>query len=327
MRGGETLMNRRILRVALVVLCLIFAGAGVGLAADFPNKPITLIIPFSAGGSHDLNARVFSAIIHQYLGQPIVVKLMPGSGGQLGTAAAVKAKPDGYTLFYTHNYIDQLQPLIEKLPYDTTKALVTVCQTNYARQFMGVMKEKPWKTLDEVIDYARKNPGKLKVGHSGLWGAGFVPYAMLFAHFGAQVHWIGYKGGGPLKNALLAREIDFGGQSAISIMPEIKSGDFRPLAVVGNERHPEVPDVPSLGELGITDEVMHRIIQVPRATPADRIEILRTAFRKLNKDKTYRRMIERLGENAEYIDGPDYEKIRVKQKQDYLKLIKEVTGK
>jgi len=318
--------KRNVFGTFLIVLCLIFVCAGLGLAADYPSKPITLIIPFSAGGSHDLNARVFSAIIHQYLGQPIVVKLMPGSGGQLGTAAAVKAKPDGYTLFYTHNYIDQLQPLIEKLPYDTTKALVTVCRTNYSVSFQGVMADKPWKTLDEVIDYARKNPGKLKVAHSGLWGASFVVQAMMFAKYGVQVNWLGYKGGGPLKNALLAGEADFGGQSAIAIMSEIKAGTFRPLVTVGPKRHPEVPDIPCLGELGITDEVMHRIIQVPRGTAEDRIEILRTAFRKLNEDKTYRRMIERLGENADYMDGPEYEKLRVKQKAEYLQLIKEVTG-
>ena len=94
------------------------SGLSTAKADDYPNKPITMIIPLGAGGSHDLNARVFTSIIPEYLGNAIIVKLMPGASGQKGTAAAARAKPDGYTLLFTHNYIDQLQQHIEKLPYD-----------------------------------------------------------------------------------------------------------------------------------------------------------------------------------------------------------------
>jgi len=106
-------------------------GLGVGsVKAEYPDKPITLILPLGAGGSHDRNARVFTSVIPSYLGNALIVKLMPGASGQVGTAAAAKAKPDGYTLIFTHNYYDQLQQHVKKLPYNTTKDFVTVAQLN-----------------------------------------------------------------------------------------------------------------------------------------------------------------------------------------------------
>ncbi|MBW2209090.1 MAG: tripartite tricarboxylate transporter substrate binding protein, partial [Deltaproteobacteria bacterium] len=118
--------------LVLVAFMVLLCSSLSVLAGKYPSKPITLIIPLGAGGSHDLNSRVFTSVIPAYLNQAMVVKLMPGAGGQTGTAAAIKAKPDGYTLIFTHNYIDQLQPLIEKLPYDPIKDLKTVWRLNYA---------------------------------------------------------------------------------------------------------------------------------------------------------------------------------------------------
>lgn len=321
------MVSKRVLGVLLISLCLVAVNQGPVLAGDYPDKPISLIIPFSAGGSHDLNARVFSSIIHEYLGQPIVVKLMPGAGGQKGTAAGARAKPDGYTLLFTHNYLDQLQPQVEKLPYDTTKDLVTVCRLNYSTSFQIVLANKPWKTLEDVLAYARKNPGKLKVGHSGKWGASFVPEAFVFSKAKVDVRFLGYRGGGPLFQALLAGEADYGSASAITCLGYIKQGKIRPIVVVGSERSPDVPDVPSLGELGYTDDVMHRIVLAPRGIPADRLQKLQEAFKKLSKNKTFKRMMAKLGENPKtYMDGPEYEKVRAKQKKEYLELIKEITG-
>ncbi len=112
-------MRRRgYLTLILAGVFLLALAGGVG-AEKYPAKPITLIIPFGAGGSHDLHARIFTSVIPEYLGQAMVVKLMPGGSATIGTAAAAKARPDGYTLLFTHNFIDQLQPLVEKVPYDT----------------------------------------------------------------------------------------------------------------------------------------------------------------------------------------------------------------
>jgi tripartite-type tricarboxylate transporter receptor subunit TctC len=312
----------------LAFLFMVFLGIGPSSAA-YPDKPITLIIPLGAGGSHDLNARVFTSVIPTYLGQPMVIKLMPGAGGQIGTAAAVKAKPDGYTLIFTHNFIDQLQPVVEKLPYDTTKALITVWRLNYGTPIFYGKPDRPYKTLQELIAWAKKNPGKLKFGSTGKWGAGETPGALVFSRNGLDVNYIPYKGGGPALQAALKGDVDVTVGFPAQSLPYLKTGKLRFYAVGAEHRLKEAPDCPTLKELGYPVEslLMSRIIMAPRKTPPDRIKTLRDAFRKLYKDKTFTRLIGRLGENLEFMDGPDYEKVRAKQKEEYTELVKKITGK
>lgn len=313
----------------LVALFVVFVFLGNAQAATYPKKPITLIIPFSAGGSHDLNARVVTSIIPQYLGQPMVVKLMPGAGGQLATAAAVRAKADGYTLIFTHNFVDQLQPLIEKLPYDTYDSLVTVCRVNYGPGMAYVMADKPWKTLDEVLEYAKKNPGKLKFACTGNWAAIFTFGAMLFHRAGGvEAHFLPYKGGGPCLQSMLAGEADFSFFFPMPLIDLHKQGKVRILATAGEKRMKQIPEVPTLKELGYgTGYLMDRTVMLPRKTSEDRVKVLRDAFRKLVDDKSFRKFMARVGENIAYVDGPDYEKLRLQQKKEYGELVKTITGK
>ena len=320
-------MNRKtIFRFLLVGLILVFVFGGTALAAKYPKKPITMIIPFGAGGSHDLNARIFTSVIPQYLGQAVVVKLMPGAGGQTATAAAARAKPDGYTLIFTHNYVDQLQPLIEELPYDTMQSFKTVWVLNYGPPIIFCRSDKPWKTLKEVLDYGRKHPGKLHYNHTGKWGAGFVPGALILTEAGVQAKFIPYKGGGPALRATLAGDGDFAPGFPAQLLPHYKTGKIRCLAIGSAKRHKEMPDVPTLKELGYSSGVMYRVVMAPRKTKEDRIKILRDAFRKLYDDKTFKNLMAKLGENMEYMDGPDYEKVRVEQNKQYTELIEKITG-
>jgi tripartite-type tricarboxylate transporter receptor subunit TctC len=320
--------TRHIVPFLLAVLLMVFSGVAAS-AADYPEKPITLIIPLGAGGSHDLNARVFTSVIPTYLGQPMVIKLMPGAGGQIGTAAAVKAKPDGYTLIFTHNFIDQLQPVVEKLPYDTTKALITVWRLNYGTPVFYGKPDRPYKTLQELIAWAKKNPGKLKFGSTGKWGAGETPGALVFSRNGLDVNYIPYKGGGPALQAALKGDVDVTVGFPAQSLPYLKTGQLRFYAVGADQRLKEAPDCPTLKELGYPVEslLMSRIIMAPRKTPPERIKILQDAFRKLYKDKTFIKLMDNLGENMEFMDGPDYEKVRATQKAEYTELVKKITGK
>ena len=115
-----------LMKLAIGAVLAVGLGGITDARAEYPEKPITLILPLGAGGSHDRNARVFTSVIPDILGQPIIVKLMPGASGQTGTSAAAKAKADGYTLIFSHNYFDQLQKHVKKLPYNTDKDFVTV---------------------------------------------------------------------------------------------------------------------------------------------------------------------------------------------------------
>jgi len=320
--------TKDIIRSLLVGLLMGFLCIGPTIAADYPEKPITLIIPLGAGGSHDLNARVFTSVIPSYLGQPMVIKLMPGAGGQTGTAAAVKAKADGYTLIFTHNFIDQLQPVVEKLPYDTTKALISVWRLNYGPPCFYGLSDRPYKTLAEMLDYGKQNPGKLKFGTTGKWGAGMTPGAVVLTRAGVEATYIPYQGGGPALQAALAGDVDFTVGFPAQGLPHYKTGKLRFYAVGAEKRLAEAQDVPTLPELGypVGSLLMSRIIMAPRDTPPERIKILQDAFGKLYQDKTFLNLMNSLGENVEYMNGPEYEKVRAEQKEEYTNLVKKITG-
>jgi tripartite-type tricarboxylate transporter receptor subunit TctC len=315
---------RRTFVIGLAVAGLA-AASGPATAQKFPEKPITMIIPLGAGGSHDLNARIITSVLPGLLGQPVVIQLMPGAGGQTGTAAAAQAAPDGYTLIYTHNFIDQLQPHVSKLPYDTNKSFVSVARTNTGDPVVVVRADSPFKTLKEMLDYGRANPGKLKYGHSGNWGATMVPGAMMLAKAGVRATLVPYQGGGPAMRALLAGDSDFTVSFPSVYFAQEKS--LRVLAIVGDEKL--IPGVPLISEIGFPEitavGTMHRIVLAPRGVPADRLEILRKAFAALPKDKTYATLMKKIGENTAHMDGDAYEKIRPQQDKEYSELVKSLT--
>ena len=304
-------------------------AAAIGLAAaplaaeEFPSKPITLIIPLGAGGSHDLNARVITASVPTILGQPMVVQLMPGAGGQTGTAAAAAAPADGYTLLFTHNFIDQLQQFVTTLPYAPNEDFVAVSRTNTAQPVLVVRKDSPYATFEDLVAAGKANPGKLRFGHSGNWGAFMVPGLALLQEVGMDATLIPYQGGGPVIQALLAGDIDF-----TFAFPSVLSGqELRPLLVVGDDPIIEgIPTTTALGYTAVSDiGVMHRVVLAPAGTPEDRLAILRNAFMKLNEDGTYKTLIQRLGENTNMMGGAEYNEVRATQADRYKALVESFT--
>jgi tripartite-type tricarboxylate transporter receptor subunit TctC len=310
------------------------AGAAIALGlsaatarAEFPEKPITMIVPLGAGGSHDRNARVFTSVIPQYLGNAMIVKLMPGASGQVGTAAAASAKPDGYTLLFTHNYFDQLQQHVKKLPYDTTKDFVTVAQLNSGSFSVIVRADSPFKTWKDLLAHVKANPGKLKFAHSGNWGATHVPALQLFdeAGIGGKVVMIPYKGGGPSLRGFLAGEADFTFQFKSTILSQ---GDkVRVLISAGAET--AFPGVPTFKDLGYSEDIglMRRILLAPTGIPEDRLMKLRSAMKAIQDDKTYKRLVSAIGETTDYIDGARYDKMRPQQSAAYKDLVASLAGK
>ncbi len=306
----------------------IIAGSLIGLListgpalAQFPERPITLITPYAAGGSHDLNARVFTTYIQRYLGQPIVIKLVPGQAGQKGTLEAVQAQPDGYTLIFTDNYRDQLyQHTFGTRHYDTTEDLVAVARVNYGQVGIIVRGDSPYRTWADFEADARAHPGELKMSHSGLWAAFFVAGAQIMKDRGLRLRMVPYRGGGPAKAALLAGDVDVSAAFPATILSDVEAGLIRILATAGSER--TIPDVPSLAEVGVSPSTgyMHRAVMAPRATPADRIARLRAAFAQLQSDPDYQAAMAQLGENTEYLDGEPYEAERRALGREYAEL-------
>jgi tripartite-type tricarboxylate transporter receptor subunit TctC len=300
-------------------------GAGPALA-EYPEKPVTMVIPLGAGGSHDLNARVITSIIPEYLGQAMIVRLTPGAGGQKGTQEVANAAADGYTLLFTHNYIDMLQQHVESLPYDPNKDFVPVARINYAPTGIVIRADSPHKTFKDLMDAAKAKPGSIRMAHSGNWGAFFVPAAQIMKKFEADFNLVPYQGGGPAMQALLSGDADvtMGFPSTISALLAAKK--IRVLATAGKDRIYD--DVPSFEEVGIGGDVgfMHRVVLAPAGTPDDVVAKLTDAFKKLADNKTFKGMMGKLGENIDILDGPTYEKMREQQNKDYLDLVKSITA-
>jgi tripartite-type tricarboxylate transporter receptor subunit TctC len=310
-----------LMKLVIGAVAVIGLGGITDARAEYPEKPITLIIPLGAGGSHDRNARVFTSVISDIIGQPIIVKLMPGASGGVGTSAAAKAKADGYTLIFTHNYFDQLQKHVKKLPYDTNKAFVTVGSLNSGEFSVIVHADSPLKSWQDLVKFAKANPGKLKFSHSGNWGATHSPALQLFTEAGIadKVVMVPYKGGGPSMRGFLAREADF----TFQFISTIKAQGDKVRVLISAGTKSEFKGTPTFKDLGYTADIgkMYRLILAPRAIPADRLATLQNALVKLQKHKTYKRLIKAIGEKLEYINGPKYEKMRPMQSAAYKKMI------
>lgn len=302
----------------LVMTAAAIAGLTVSAAAqDFPTRPLTMIIPLGAGGSHDLNARVITSVLPQVLGQPVMVQLMPGAGGQTGTAAAAEAEADGYTLLFTHNFIDQLQQHVARLPYDPNEDFSSIARVNTAQPVLVVREDSDFETFEDLVEYGREN--NLRFGHSGNWGAFMVPGLALLRELDMQASLVPYQGGGPVIQALLAGDIDF-----TFAFPSVLSGQgLRPLMVIGEDAI--LDGVPTSSEMGfdVVSEigVMHRSVLVPTGVPEDRVAILREAFEAINDDAVYVDLMERMGENTAFMGGEEFDEMRVRQAASYLELV------
>ena len=325
------------MRRGTLILAAVFALAAALLAptparAAYPDRPITLVIPLGAGGSHDLHARGITGIISDILGQPMIVKLMPGGAAMQGTTFAAQAKPDGYTILFTHNGLDLLVPQTRKVPFNSLKDFKSIARVNYGLNLFITHKDAPFKTMKEFVEYTKKNPGKVNFGHSGVWGAIYTPAVQLMKETGIRMNMIPHRGGGPSLQALLAKQDQVGGAFPTQARPHVKAGTIIPLAVIGDTRlsnDPDFKDVPTTAELGFktVNFVMDRYFLAPANIPEDRLKVLQGAFKKLMDHPSFKSFMKNIEEPVYYMDGPEYDKLRPKMWAEYTTLIKLMTEK
>lgn len=302
-------------------------GLSFGVAqAEYPEKPITMVIPLGAGGSHDLNARVVTSIIPTYLNQAMIVRLTPGAGGQKGTQEVANSAADGYTLLFTHNYIDMLQQHVESLPYDPAKDFKPVARINFAPIAVVVRADSPYATFADLVAASKEKPGGIQMAHSGNWGALFVPAAQIMKALDISWNLVPYQGGGPAMQALLSGDAEVTMGFPSTLAGQLAAGKVRVLATAGAERIYD--DVPTFAEVGVEGDVgfMHRVVLTPSDTPDAVVDQLTAAFKALEGDKTFTRMMGRLGENVDIIDGPTYEAMRKEQNVAYKALVEKLTS-
>lgn len=290
--------------VGVILLMLLFFGSPIVQAQDYPTKPVTLVIPVGAGGSHDLTARAVTSVAVDYLGQPIIIQLKPGGGGAIGSEFVAKTAPDGYTLLFGGPGWSTTLPAVEgrsKGPDD----LVAVCRINYSPTIIVARADAPYKNFKEMVEWAKANPGKLIFASTGPWGQADLSWKQIVRYTGITTKTVPYDGGGPAVLALLGGHADVNGGLTATLLPHIKAGKFRALVVMDHKREKDLPDTPTAKEEGVeVVNLMWRGVLAPKGTPRPIIEKLAAAFKKMTEDKTVLAMIKQFGDEIHYL-GPD----------------------
>ena len=250
------------------------ATKAFGQAAGWPDKPVKIIIPYAPGGASDVIARPWAEKLSQEFKQQFVVENRGGAGGMIGTEAAAKAPADGYTFLLTPNATLSVLPSLRKVPYDPEKSFVPVGRVGDLWTGFVIHASLGIKTFKEMVEYAKKNPGKLSFGSAGLGTATQMRIEMLKHKAGIDILHVPYRGSADALNDLLPGTVQM--MNEIVVLPHVKSGKLVLLNINHSLRHPDFPDVPTLTELGYSgaDVPIWYSIWAPAGTPADIVEKL-----------------------------------------------------
>lgn len=284
---------------------LLFGLAGTGLAADdnFPSKPITLVVPSSAGGSHDLTARALSSVAEKHLGQPLIVELKPGGTGAVGSSIVASAKPDGYTLLFGGPDFNTTPPIMTGKGEFGPDGFAPVCRVNYTPMVLATRPDAPFKTFPELLDWAEANPGELIVaGARTTSGALFLSYVNKTRNIEFKA--VPFEGGGATMMALLGGNVHVTPGVPAALAPHEAAGKMIFMVFTANERHKGYPDVPTAKELGFDYEYVYwRSILAPKDTPTEIIEKMAALCEQMAHDPDFLKIVGEWGDQANYL-GP-----------------------
>ena len=305
-KEGFLLKIASFLLVTVPIVVLLSAGAA---RAEFPEKPITMLIAFDPGSGTDIIARMIAVGAEKELGQRIVPENRAGAAGTVALAILANAKPDGYTICCSPSDGVVYVPLVQKVTYKPLKSLTPVIGIALAANTALIVRpDSPWKTAQEFIDYAKKNPGKIKYSSSGV-GTG-MHVAMEYIAAKEKIKWvhIPYKGTAQARTALVGGHVDACSAGA-EFAAFAKQGQVRVLATHGATRSPEFPDVPTLKELGydFVKETIHSIFG-PAGLAPDVLKKLETAFTKAMETPEFKATIEKLDCSKAYYNAKDYDR-------------------
>ena len=303
--------------LALVVGLAVVLGAAAGMAADFPNKPIQLIVPYSAGGSTDVLARAVAQVSPRFIPQPLVVVNKTGGGGIPGRVEVVKAKNDGYTqLFGWGSGEDLVVPHQRPLPYDIFKDFETVCRISVHSIVLAVPANSPHKTLADLVKFA-KTKEYVTAAVSTKGGSVDITYLLFAKAAGIKVTTVPGSGGADAITKLVGGHVDFGGGHPSEVLPHIKAGRLRGLAVAFEKRDPSVADIPTFRESGYDVVTAGSVkgVAVPKGTPKEIISYLEKKYKEIAADAEFQKIMKDIGQPVMYQTAEEY-KVWFKQAYD-----------
>jgi tripartite-type tricarboxylate transporter receptor subunit TctC len=283
------------LSVAIFIgLCLLSSSA---VAQDYPTRSITMIVPFAAGGTSDVNARLVTEQMSQHLGQRFVIENIPGAGGLTALTRLTQAPADGYTIAIGNSGTNTAVYLFNPEVKFTHEDFAPIGLFTRSTAVVLIKKEHQANTLAEFIAYAKANPGKVTIGHSGLGSQNYLFCKTLIQAAGINVTMVGYRGAGPALNDLISGQIDGVCDSSPSATPAILNGLVKGLAVASNARLPTLPNVPTAAEAGLPEFQIQGwyALFAPKNTPAPIIAKLNDALRKGVTNADFQKKLDALG--------------------------------
>ncbi|MDR3065645.1 MAG: tripartite tricarboxylate transporter substrate binding protein [Comamonas sp.] len=255
---------------------LITLGATLALVAqaagNFPDKPVNIIVPFPAGGSTDTVARAMALSMAEQLGKPFVVENRPGATGTIGAGAVKRAPADGYTLLVASLGPFVVTPhMVRNVPYDASKDFDYITIPVQAPNVLVASPTQKARSVSEVIAALKAHPGKISFASSGNGSSDHLSAELFWQQTGTEAVHVPYKGGAPAITDLLGGQVDFSFQNVNAVLPHLRSGKLRAIAVTGSQRSPVLPDVPTLAESGVKGAEVYswQGMAAPRGLPAD----------------------------------------------------------
>jgi tripartite-type tricarboxylate transporter receptor subunit TctC len=264
------------LKAMCAVLLLVGVFAGEAAAQDYPNRPITVIVPFAAGGPADLLARILGGEMSSVLKQQLIVDNVNGAGGTIGTARAAKALPDGYTLLLMHVGIATAPALYRKLPYDTIADLEPIGRVADVPMTLVARKTLPPQNFHEFLSYAKANKDKLTIATAGVGSASHLCGMLLMRKIDMNFNIVPYKGNGPVMNDLISGQIDLTCDQTTNTTEQIRGGTIKAYGVTAKSRLSAMPDLATLDEQGLSgfEVFVWYGLWAPKGTPKPILDTL-----------------------------------------------------
>lgn len=319
------LAKRNLMLVALIAALAIVLAAGSVPAASFPQKDITLICPWSAGGGTDTISRALVKNAKKYFGVNVNVVNKTGGMGAVGMGAAANARPDGYTVGMITFQLSTYQSMgLAKLSYRDYNLIQLVNQSPAA---ISVAADSKWKNLKQLMDYAKQNPGIVTVGHSGAGGGWHLAIASIAVKNDIKFNYVPFDGAAPTRTALIGGHIDCATSGIDEMLQLYQAGKVRILAVNNTKRHALFPDVPTMKEAGFPNPnpiLDWRGLAAPKGVPADRMQVLVKGFKGCFDDPEFRALADKLGLPLVYEDPKGFEKFLKEMEETLVPALKSV---
>jgi tripartite-type tricarboxylate transporter receptor subunit TctC len=327
-------MFRRSLLGAGLAAPALLAGTGPAGAQAFPSRPIRIVVPLAPGGAVDITARLIAERLPAILGQSVVVENRGGAGGNLGADLVAKADKDGHTILLgTVTILTANKFLFRRsMPLDPMRDLAAVTRVSTGTVLLVVPAQRPWRTFAELIEAAKREPGKLSMGSSGTGTVSHLTISAVSRAAGVDITHVPYRGGGPAITDLLAGTIDMMFDVMPALMPHVREGRFRALAVGSADRVDYVPgveNVPGMKELlpqsGIDMQSWYAV-SAPAGTPPDRLALLNRAITQVVRTDDFRSRLEPLGFKPIWDDSPEAAQAYMRAQEPVWQRIVEQSG-